>query len=299
MMGLRAWRLGWLLGCLGMGLSLLAGCDTDRDADSRVSRVRVVLDTRDFTRRGPWYPAAQAALQTRQLIDPLSISLILVEVIVPEDLEPIIEEIDDVAGPEVIVDIEVPQGTDRRIRVDAFNPFEAVIFSGEVVVDLFLPIHDVELFLLPIFSVNVALETEIEADDGDELTVEAEDLGLAEFSVDIPPEALDQDGVVVIGTRNHPFLLPPLPSEVVPMGPVLAFESDGAMLTQPIKLTLPYDAFELSNLNLEPDALRFYYLDMGRTAWSEVAIVDLDPEMAYLTVAFPEFGSGVLGVAVQ
>ncbi len=42
-MGLRAWRLGWVLGCLGVSLLLLSGCDTGREADSRLSRVQVVL----------------------------------------------------------------------------------------------------------------------------------------------------------------------------------------------------------------------------------------------------------------
>lgn len=67
-MGLRAWRLGWVLGCLGVSLLLLSGCDTGREADSRLSRVQVVLDTRAFTRRTPWSLDAQGASQTRQLV---------------------------------------------------------------------------------------------------------------------------------------------------------------------------------------------------------------------------------------
>ncbi len=219
--------------------------------------------------------------------------------IVPEDVEPIIEEITDVTEPEVIVEIEVPQGDDRMIRVEAFNPFEAVIYGGETIVDLYLPIHDVELFLSPIVSVNVVSEEEIRAEDGGQFTVEAEDLGLAEFHVDIPPDALDQDGVVVIGTRNHPILLPRLPPGVMPMGTVVVFESDDAMLMKPIFLTLPYDAFALSNLNLGPEALRFYHLDVESAAWIEVLIKNVDPESAVLTVALPKFGSVVLALFPQ
>jgi len=126
--------------------------------------------------------------------------------------------------------------------------------------------------------------------------VASENLGLFDLIVDIPPGALDGNGVVMIGTRNHSSLLPLLPSEIIPTGSVLAFESDGALLTQPMLLTLPYDAFELSNLNLGPDALRFYYLDMERLAWSEVTIVHIDPTMATITVTVPAFGSGVLAL---
>ncbi|PON14041.1 hypothetical protein C2W62_31190 [Candidatus Entotheonella serta] len=298
-MGLRAWRLGWVLGCLGVSLLLLSGCDTGREADSRLSRVQVVLDTRAFTRRTPWSLDAQAASQTRQLVNPFSLNYILIEVIVPEDVEPIIEEITDVTEPEVIVEIEVPQGDDRMIRVEAFNPFEAVIYGGETIVDLYLPIHDVELFLSPIVSVNVVSEEEIRAEDGGQFTVEAEDLGLAEFHVDIPPDALDQDGGVVIGTRNYPMFLPRLPPGVMPMGTVVVFESDDAMLMQPIFLTLPYDAFALSNLNLGPEALRFYHLDVESSAWIEVLIENVDPESAVLTVALPKFGSVVLALFPQ
>ncbi len=266
-------------------------------ADLGVSRVRMVFGPRDFTLRSQGSAAAPVLRQMGD--DPLRLSRILIEVIVPEDVEPIIEEIDDVTDPDVIIEIEVPQGTDRIIRVEVLNPFEAVIFSGETVVDLFLPVHDVELFLDPIFSVNVALEADISAEEGEELTVEEEDLGLVEFNVDISPEALDRDGVVVIGTRNHPLALPPLPPGIMPMGPVLAFESDGAMLIRPIILTLPYDEFGLASLNLEPEALRFYHLDMGRTAWAEANIIELDPEEVMLMVALPDFGSGVLAVDVR
>ncbi|ETX06959.1 MAG: hypothetical protein ETSY2_14000 [Candidatus Entotheonella gemina] len=268
--------MGWVLGCFGLGGLLLAGCDHSREADSRV---RMVIDT-----------------QTRQLMDPRIISTLRVEVLVPEDGVSIIEELFDVTEPEVLVEIEVPQGTSRHIRVDAVNPFAAVIFSGATVVDLFLPVHNVELFLSPIFSVNVALETQVSADDGALLTVASQDLGLLDLIVDIPPGALDRDGVVVIGTRNHPPLLPPLPPGGVPMGLALGFESDGAMLTQPIMLTLPYDEFKLSMQGLGPEALRFYHLDMGMSAWSEVTILNIDPDMVTITVALPAFGSGVLGI---
>jgi len=156
MKGRRPWRLGWVLSCLGVGLLLLAGCDTSRDADNQVSRVRIVLDTQAFTHSGHASAAPQALANTRQVVDPLSISRIRVGVLVPEDNAPIIVEVVDVTGPDVLVDLEVPQGPGRHIRVDAFNPFEAVIFSGETVVDLFLPVHDIELFLSPVFSANVA-----------------------------------------------------------------------------------------------------------------------------------------------
>lgn len=294
MKGLRSWW--WGFGCLGMGLLLLVGCDTSDETDNPVSHVRIVMDTQALPRSGYEYPISQALVQSRQIMDALSISRILVEVWVPEDNTPIIAEVVDVTGTEVLIDLVVPQGTDRRIRVDTFNPFTAVIFSGETVVDLFLPVHDVELFLAPIFSANVALEAQVSADAGALLTVASESLGLLDLIVDIPPGALDRNGLVRIGTRNHPSLLPSLPSKIIPLGPILAFESDGTSLTQPIALTMPYDAIELSNLNLGLDALRFYYLDLEREAWSAATIVHIDPAMATLTVTIPAFGSGIAAV---
>lgn len=283
MMGLRSWRLGWVLGCLGVGLLLLTGCDSSQDADSGVSRIRIVIDRTAQTRQMPPPPE----LELRRL---------LVEVFLPENEMFITSEVVDVTDAEVAIDVVVPQGDGRRILVEAFNPFDALIFSGATIVDLFLPVHDIELELFPVFSVNVAFEAEVSADIGAQFTVAAEELGLDELFVDIPADALDRDGEVVIGTRNHPHLLPPLPPETMPMGPVLGFEAEEAELTQPITLTLPYDDFGLSMMGLGPEALRFYHLEMGGMAWSEVTIVNIDPVMVYMTVLLPEFGSGVIAV---
>lgn len=213
----------------------------------------------------------------------------------PEDQMSITATIHNVMGPEVSVDLEVPQGMERQIAVEVFNPFDAMIFAGETMADLFLPEHDIEVNLQPIFSVNVALETQVIAATGAALTVMSQALGLLDLIIDIPPGALAEDAVMIAGTRNHPGLLPPIPQDVIPMGPVLAFESNGVALLTPITLTLPYDEFGLSNLGLGPEALRFYHLDMGLSSWSEVSIIDVDPNAVTITVEFPMFGSGVLG----
>lgn len=300
MMDLRSWRLGWLFGCLGLGLSLLVGCDSTHEEADGISRVRFVIDTEALSRVGQTRTAAQARGQMPPPpppppVPPLAISRIFIEVLLPEDPMPVTATVHDVMGPEVSVDLEVPQGMGRQIRVEVFNPFDAVIFAGGTVADLFLPVHDIELILQPIFSVNVALETQVSAAAGAELTVVSEEAGLLDLILSIPPETLAGDAAIIVGTRNHPGLLPPIPPDVIPMGPVLAFESNGVALLGPITLTLPYDEFGLSSLGLGTEALRFYHLDMGMSSWSEASIVNVDPNMVTITVDLPGFGSGVLG----
>ncbi len=297
MIGRRCWRLGWLFGCLGFGLLLLAGCDGDEQVADGTSRVRFVIDTEALRREGQTRMAqarGQIAPPMMPSLSLLEISRIFVEVFLPEGPMPVTATIHDVMGPEVHVDLVVPQGMGRHIRVDLFNPVDAVIFAGEKVVDLLLPVHDIELELEPIFSVNVALETQVNAAAGAEFLFLSEETGLLDLIVTVPPEALERDAVLIVGTRNHPGLLPPIPQDVIPMGPVLAFESDGAILREPITLTLPYDEFGLSSLSLGSEALRFYHLDTGMSSWSEATVVAVDPEMVTITVALPAFGSAVL-----
>ncbi len=290
------WRFVPLLGLLSLAVSLQTGCDRSHEREALgQSRLRLVIETAT-TGRMRQSQTMRADPEPRQILDPLDITSLQIEVVGPNLSSPVVAMVSEGIGPQVAVDLIVPQGPDRQITVEVLNGFTAVIYRGATVVDLFLPVHDVALMLAPEPSVNPVLEAQVTAALGGILTVNSAPAGLMDLTLNVPPAAFTSDTLLTVGTRNHPALLPPLPAGVAPMGPVLGFESGGASLLAPLLLTLPYDPIQLAALGAMETALSFYSFANGAAIWTEVNPVSVDPNTAMLTAPLSAFGSGVIGV---
>ncbi len=299
MIGLQSWQFRWWVIALSLSLGLLAGCDDGRTSNhmdgAGHSRLSLMIQTTAIQESRQFFSSHTARRETRQVIDPLGISSLRVEVTGPELAIPVIATVFEVMEPQVLIELEVPQGPARHIRVEVFNEFTAMIFRGVTIIDLVEPVHDVELMLEPIPSVNPILVAPIDAGLGDEFRVESAAAGLAELTITIPPGALDANTVLTMGTRNHPYLLPRLPNGVVPMGPVLDFESSEGTLLSPFWLTLPYDPVGLNQLGATASDLRLFHRVDGEPGWREVIASVVHPDLTLLSAPLDTFGSVRLG----
>jgi hypothetical protein len=288
-----------MAGLISLGLSLLAGCDTSHEADTFAagdSRLSIVIQIEAIAGTRRAYTDNTAMRQPMQTVEPLAISSLQIAVTGPELPFPVVAIVTQIMGPEVIVELVVPQGPERHIKVDVFNDFTAMIYHGVTSVDLFLPVHDVALSLVPVLSVNPILEVQVDATSGGTFNTDSEAAGLEDLAVNIPPGAFASDTLLTMGTRNHPNLLPPLPTGATPIGAVLGFESGGVSLLEPLWLTLPYDPTQLVQLGVRENALQFYSLANGAPLWTAAAPISIDPNTATLTVPLHALGSAVIGV---
>ncbi len=292
-----------ILGLVSLIMSLLMGCggsDGGRElATSRASYIMLnirppeVGDQPRFTRLAPLATERQIPIIERLVVD----------VSAPDLPEPVVAVVTSFQAGIAVVELSVPQGTGRRIDVRAFNDANVIIYSGTTNVDLIETIHEVDLELEPILSLNLLIQADVNAAAGATLVANENAGELSGLIVTIPPGAFEQDTVFALGTRNHVGFLPPLPPSVMPVGPVIGFESEGVPLVEPASITIPYDTtnvgtrqLQLSDQALGDSVFRFFVLPPGGGMdWQEAGNAIIDFAAETITVPLTALGSGVIG----
>ncbi len=281
------------VGLLAVALAACAGGE-GQDAGAGLSRLTLDVVVEDSIRPASAQTQAVSRSHKPLGIEPLDIVTVEIWVRASDLSDPIFTALDASSPSEVTVELTVPMGPARDITVKAFNALGAEIFTAHTVVDLTQELQAVNLMLEPVLSFNIVAEGTVSAAEGGTLTAHEHETNVEVIRLVVSPGALASDVTIQLGPVNHPFLLPPLPSTVASVGPVLMFEPSGTVFDPPATLTVAYDPLELQEVGLKPADLHFYTLEDGATVWQELDVV-VDTVTSTVTASLTGFSAGVIG----
>ena len=305
-------RFMWTLGLVSLVLALLVSCSgTNGDGHSDADGFsQIVLNIRPPETRALEFLSVENGVTISRQLD--AIARLQIDVLIPETQDRITAHINIPQSDVVVVELQIPQGMNRRIDVRAFNQVDSLLYEGTTQVDLMSDTQDVGIELRAVLSLNTLVQADIDAAVGAVLTANDPSGELSGLMVTIPPDAFDQNTVFTLGTRNNASFLPPLPPDVSPTGPVLGFNAMGERLREPASITIPYETADatvinqfktgastrqlvLSDQDLMNSTFYFFVLRPGSNTWQAYGSALVNADDRTLTVPFMDFGSGVIG----